>query len=178
MCRPTAAMVGGSIVRLVSAPRRSVFMHVSRAEAGQGRAEAPQVRVEGAGCPCHAGVPALPVRSSAEQAEARPAVRPECHATMRSCKLRQEEIKRRRERASRFETTDALESYQPAVDLEEVEKRKKRAEKFGVEYQPDDAAGLMDVGAPRPCFLHQVHCCLLVAHPQDTSSQRLQYQHK
>mmetsp|Transcript_8241 Transcript_8241/g.24586 ORF Transcript_8241/g.24586 Transcript_8241/m.24586 type:complete len:457 (+) Transcript_8241:321-1691(+) len=57
----------------------------------------------------------------------------------------EEEIKRRRERAERFQTTDALASYQPAVDMDDIEKRKKRAEKFGVDYQPDDAAGLMNI---------------------------------
>lgn len=63
-----------------------------------------------------------------------------------------EEIRRRRERAARFNTTDTLASYQPAVDLEEAEKRRKRAEKFGTKYQADDAAGLMDVGARPPAF--------------------------
>ncbi len=58
----------------------------------------------------------------------------------------QEEIQRRRERANRFQTEDTLASYQPVVDPAELAKRKKRAEKFGMEYQPEDAAGLMDVG--------------------------------
>lgn len=62
----------------------------------------------------------------------------------------QEEIQRRRERASRFQTEDSLAAYQPAVDPADVAKRKKRAERFGTEYQPDDAAGLMDVGACPP----------------------------
>lgn len=71
-------------------------------------------------------------------------------ADLRRASIRtpQEEIQRRRERASRFQTEDSLAAYQPAVDPADVAKRKKRAERFGTEYQPDDAAGLMDVGAP------------------------------
>ena len=72
----------------------------------------------------------------------------------------QEEIQRRRERASRFQTEDSLAAYQPAVDPADVAKRKKRAERFGTEYQPEDAAGLMDVGACSPkCTAGQQWCC-------------------
>lgn len=67
-------------------------------------------------------------------------------AILNGCHL-QEEIARRRERAERFHTSDTLQSYQPAVDPEEAARRKHRAEKFGTEYVPEDAAGLMDVGA-------------------------------
>lgn len=58
----------------------------------------------------------------------------------------QEEIERRRQRASRFQTEDSLAAYQPAVDPADIAKRKKRAERFSTEYEPEDAAGLMDVG--------------------------------
>jgi hypothetical protein len=59
----------------------------------------------------------------------------------------QEEIQRRRDRAARFQTEDSLAAYQPAVDPADIAKRKKRAERFGTEFQTEDAAGLMDVGA-------------------------------
>lgn len=57
----------------------------------------------------------------------------------------QEEIERRRQRAARFQTEDSLAAYQPAVDPADIARRKKRAERFGTEFQPEDAAGLMDV---------------------------------
>jgi hypothetical protein len=59
----------------------------------------------------------------------------------------QEQIARRRERAARFHTSDTLQTYQPAVNLDELARRKHRSEKFGTKYVPEDGAGLMDVGA-------------------------------
>ena len=65
----------------------------------------------------------------------------------------QEELKRRRERASRFQTQDKLAEYQPAVDMEEVQRRRARAEKFGTTYEPADETGLADAGVLRKCML-------------------------
>lgn len=57
----------------------------------------------------------------------------------------EEEIARRRGRAERFQISDVLQSYQPAVDVKEAARRKQRAEKFGTEYVPENAASLMEV---------------------------------
>ena len=70
--------------------------------------------------------------------------------------LLQEEIQRRRARAAKYGTEDTLAAYQPVVDPEDAARRKKRAERFGVDYQPEDAAGLMDVGA---LLLLTKHAC-------------------
>lgn len=73
----------------------------------------------------------------------------------------QEEIERRRQRATRFQTEDSLAAYQPAVDPADVARRKKRAERFGTEFQPEDAAGLMDVGEPKQPDTRAVPDCWL-----------------
>ncbi len=65
----------------------------------------------------------------------------------------QEELQRRRERAARFQTDDKLAEYQPAVDMEEEQRRRARAKKFGVAYAPKDETGLADAGALRTCVL-------------------------
>jgi len=76
----------------------------------------------------------------------------------------QEEIQRRRERAARFQTQDSLASYQPAVDPADIARRKKRAQRFGVDYQPEDAAGLMDVGElTEGSLTHVAHGCWAAA---------------
>jgi len=65
----------------------------------------------------------------------------------------QEELQRRRERAARFQTEDKLAEYQPAVDMEEEERRRARAKKFGIAYAPKDETGLADAGALCTCAL-------------------------
>jgi hypothetical protein len=71
----------------------------------------------------------------------------------------QEELKRRRDRAARFRTQDTVAEYQPAVDLEEEQRRRARAQKFGVTYEPTDETGLADAGAAHACTL----CSLFTA---------------
>ena len=63
----------------------------------------------------------------------------------------QEELKRRKDRAARFRTQDTLAEYQPAVDLDEEQRRRARAQKFGVKYEPTDETGLADAGAAHAC---------------------------
>ena len=63
----------------------------------------------------------------------------------------QEELKRRKERAARFRTEDKLAEYQPAVDMDEEQKRRARAQKFGVKYEPTDETGLAEAGATHAC---------------------------
>ncbi|KAG7671833.1 hypothetical protein KSW81_004719 [Nannochloris sp. 'desiccata'] len=57
----------------------------------------------------------------------------------------EEEVEKRQQRASRFNMPDTGLQWTPPEIPEDEEKRKARAERFGVEYQAPDADGLMDV---------------------------------
>ena len=56
-----------------------------------------------------------------------------------------EEVEKRQQRASRFNMPDTGLQWNPPEVPEDEEKKKARAERFGVEYQAPDADGLMDV---------------------------------
>ena len=62
------------------------------------------------------------------------------------CKLGQEEVQRRQERAERFQIEDEALKYVPVAPPEDEEKRKERAARFGTTYEAPDQSGQKDAG--------------------------------
>ena len=55
-------------------------------------------------------------------------------------------MEKQQQRAERFNITTTGLQWQPPEVAEDEEKRRSRAERFGVDYQAPDETGLMDVG--------------------------------